>query len=100
MSAEAWGFLGISVTAIATLVGGLGVAWIQFARRTSRVEDATRELKPNGGSTLADAIRRMEVAQERAAVRLEAQTEVLSTQLAELRGAFLQHCKENKGRSE
>lgn len=82
---------------LAGLIGtGLG-AVVRFDRRTKKVEQTTETLRPNGGSSLNDAIRRIEAdGIERAEMlrSLDAKQDSQCDLLAKLTGRFEQHLHE------
>lgn len=83
LSTEEWGFL----TAISPVVLGTVLGYRRLDKRSTRLEENTATLRHNGGSSLADAIRRIEVKQD-------ASNELL----ANLTGRFEQHIEESRWR--
>jgi hypothetical protein len=99
-----WGFFGSVATGFsAVAVAGIS-AYRKFDKRTSAVEentskmaDATRQLRPNGGSHLYDAIHRIEAdGLDRARVleRLDEKQDAQCELIANLTGRFEQHLNE------
>lgn len=86
-NAQEWGFFGSVLGCISTFYAG----WRKFDKRTQKVEQATATLQPNGGSSLADAIRRIETAVEKLDGKQDSQCELLSN----LTGRFDQHVVES-----
>lgn len=79
LSTEEWGLL----TACAPIVLSAVVGYRRFDKRTTKLEENTATLRPNGGSSVADSIRRSEV-------KLDSIAELL----ANLTGRFEQHLSE------
>lgn len=96
-SPEEWTFFG----SIAGLLGtGLGAA-VRFDKRTKKVEQTTETLRPNGGSSLNDAIRRMEAdgtreraEQARVLESIDRKQDSQCDLIARLTGRFEQHLHE------
>lgn len=83
-SPQEWQFF----TSVASLLGAsvAGVkGYRKFDKRTSRLEETTSTLRPNGGSSIADAVRRIEVKQDSS-----------NELLANLTGRFEQHLSDSE----
>lgn len=90
MSHDAWATLGLFITNSA----GLLALWIRSGRTKARAEDAAssaavaaHEVRPNSGKSLADAVNRIEAAQQ-ANTRATARN---TREVAILRGQFKEH---------
>lgn len=94
---EEWGFLTASVSTLGGLVATAVGAYRKFDKRTTTLEANTATLQPNGGASLADAVRRIEKAVEKLDTKQDSQCELLSN----LTGRFEQHitetAKNNRG---
>lgn len=79
LSTEEWGLL----TAVAPVLLSGFLGYRRLDKRSTRLEENTQTLRTNGGSSLADAVRRSEV-------KLDSIAELL----ANLTGRFEQHLNE------
>lgn len=59
------------IVGMLALIGGVGVAWIQYSKVGRTVDEVQEQMKPNGGSTLRDAIDRLEYRSHQIDMRAE-----------------------------
>ena len=85
MELDTWANIAQFASFVLPLLVFVFLIWIR-----SEIAKVQREQKPNGGSSMRDAVNRIEARQQADAVKLD----ILQKELAMLRGSYDEHTKE------
>jgi archaellum component FlaC len=89
-----WGLAGGWATFVALVLELILLIWAvahHFAKLNTKIESLEGQYKPNGGSSMRDAINRIEAT----IVDVQQNVHKVDTKLAKLEGKFEQHIEEN-----